>query len=86
MRFIPGIKRKYDYGVMIFILTFTMVTVSGYRTEQIIQFARQRLSTVAIGGVTCLLISVLVCPAWAGEDLQDLIAANIENLGKSLEG
>nr|GMD41649.1 aluminum-activated malate transporter 8-like [Ipomoea batatas] len=85
-RFFPGIKTKYDYGVVIFILTFTMVTVSGYRTEQIIQFAHQRLSTVAIGGVTCLLISVLVCPAWAGEDLQDLIAANIENLGKSLEG
>ncbi|XP_031103113.1 aluminum-activated malate transporter 8-like [Ipomoea triloba] len=85
-RFFPGIKTKYDYGVVIFILTFSMVAVSGYRTEQIIQFAHQRLSTVAIGGVTCLLISVLVCPAWAGEDLQDLIAANIENLGKSLEG
>nr|GLL36467.1 aluminum-activated malate transporter 8-like isoform X4 [Ipomoea trifida] len=86
IRFIPGIKTKYDYGVVIFILTFSMVTVSGYRTEQIIQFAHQRLSTVAIGGVTCILISVLVCPAWAGEDLQNLIAANIEKLGKSLEG
>nr|GMD42921.1 aluminum-activated malate transporter 8-like [Ipomoea batatas] len=86
MRFIPGIKRKYDYGVMIFILTFTMVTVSGYRTEQIIRYAHQRLSMVAIGGVTSLLISVLVCPVWAGKDLQNLIAANIEKLGKSLEG
>nr|GMD47815.1 aluminum-activated malate transporter 8-like [Ipomoea batatas] len=86
IRFIPGIKTKYDYGVVIFILTFSMVTVSGYRTEQIIQFAHQRLSTVAIGGVTCILISVLVCPAWAGEDLQNLIAANIEKLGNSLEG
>nr|GMD42922.1 aluminum-activated malate transporter 8-like [Ipomoea batatas] len=85
-RFFPGIKTKYDYGVVIFILTFSMVAVSSYRTDEIIQFAHQRLSTVAIGGVICLLISVLVCPAWAGEDLQNLIAANIENLGKSLEG
>nr|GMD46302.1 aluminum-activated malate transporter 8-like [Ipomoea batatas] len=86
MRFIPGIKTKYDHGVLISILIFSLVTVSGYRTEQIIQFAHQRLSAVAIGGVTCILISVLVCPAWAGEDLQNLIAANIEKLGKSLEG
>ncbi|XP_019187639.1 PREDICTED: aluminum-activated malate transporter 8-like isoform X2 [Ipomoea nil] len=85
-RFIPGIKTKYDYGVVIFILTFSMVTVSGYRTEQIIQFAHRRLSTVAIGGVTCILISIFVFPAWAGEDLQNLIALNIEKLGRSLEG
>nr|GMD39654.1 aluminum-activated malate transporter 8-like [Ipomoea batatas] len=84
-RFNPGIK-KFDYGVVIFILTFSMVTVSGYRTEQIIHYAQQRLSTVAIGAVSCMLISVLIFPAWAGEDLQNLIAANIEKLGRSLEG
>ncbi|XP_031103119.1 aluminum-activated malate transporter 8-like [Ipomoea triloba] len=84
-RFNPGIK-KFDYGVVIFILTFSMVTVSGYRTEQIIHYALQRLSTVAIGAVSCMLISVLIFPAWAGEDLQNLIAANIDKLGRSLEG
>ncbi|RAL44643.1 hypothetical protein DM860_003402 [Cuscuta australis] len=85
-RFIPGIKKKYDYGVVIFILTFSMITVSGYRVEAIVDMAYQRLVTVAIGGSTCIIISLLICPAWAGDDLRDLVAGNIEKLAVSLEG
>ncbi|GER33765.1 aluminum-activated malate transporter [Striga asiatica] len=32
-RFFPNVKRRYDYGVLIFILTFTMVAVSGFGSE-----------------------------------------------------
>ncbi|XP_031129856.1 aluminum-activated malate transporter 8-like [Ipomoea triloba] len=85
-RFFPRIKKKYDYGMVIFILTFSMVAVSGYRAEKIMVMSYQRLLTVVIGGATCIIISILVCPAWAGEDLQNLIAGNIEKLAKSLEG
>ncbi|VFQ79693.1 unnamed protein product [Cuscuta campestris] len=85
-RFIPGIKKKYDYGVVIFILTFSMITVSGYRVEAIVEMAYQRLVTVAIGGSTCIVISLLICPAWAGDDLRNLVAGNIEKLAVSLEG
>ncbi|VFQ59234.1 unnamed protein product [Cuscuta campestris] len=84
-RFAPRIKKKYDYGVLIFILTFSMVAVSGYRSEEIIEVARHRFLTVVIAGGTCILISIILCPAWAGQDLQNLIAANIEKLGLSIE-
>ena len=50
--FFPNVKRKYDYGVLIFILTFSLMAVSGYQIGQILKLAHQRLSTVPIGGAT----------------------------------
>lgn len=86
MRFFPRIKAKYDYGMLIFILTFALVAVSGFREDEILEFAHKRLSTVVIGGSVCLIISVAVCPVWAGEDLHRLIALNMEKLANFLEG
>ncbi|KAK2995625.1 hypothetical protein RJ640_015462 [Escallonia rubra] len=85
-RFFPHIKKKYDYGVLIFILTFSLVAVSGYRVEKIIELAHQRLSTIIIGGATCMIISIFLCPVWAGEELHNLIALNLEKLATFLEG
>ncbi|KAK3028943.1 hypothetical protein RJ639_037607 [Escallonia herrerae] len=85
-RFFPHIKKKYDYGILIFILTFSLVAVSGYRVEKIIELAHQRLSTIIIGGATCMIISIFLCPVWAGEELHNLIALNLEKLASFLEG
>ncbi|XP_068636177.1 aluminum-activated malate transporter 10-like [Aristolochia californica] len=85
-RFIPTIKRRFDYGITIFILTFSLVTVSGFRVEKLVEMAHQRLSTIAIGGSMCMIVSMLVFPVWAGEDLHLLITRNIEKLGDSLHG
>ncbi|OVA07151.1 Aluminum-activated malate transporter [Macleaya cordata] len=85
-RFFPGVKARYDYGMVIFILTFSLVSVSGYRMEKILELAHQRLSTILIGGSTCVIISIFVCPVWAGEDLHKLVALNIEKLADFLEG
>ncbi|XP_058106350.1 aluminum-activated malate transporter 10-like [Magnolia sinica] len=85
-RFIPTVKTRFDYGVSIFILTFSLVTVSGYRVNQLVELAHQRLSTIAIGGALCMVISMLVCPVWAGNDLHLLIARNMEKLAMSLDG
>ncbi|KAL1566106.1 aluminum-activated malate transporter 8-like [Salvia divinorum] len=85
-RFFPNVKRKYDYGVLIFILTFSLVAVSGYRVGEILELAHQRLSTIMIGGATCMIISVFVCPVWAGRDLHFLVAGNIEKLAAFLQG
>ncbi|ESQ48876.1 hypothetical protein EUTSA_v10022400mg [Eutrema salsugineum] len=85
-RFFPRIKQRYDYGALIFILTFTMVAVSGYRTDEILVMAYQRISTILIGGTICILVSIFVCPVWAGEDLHKMIANNINKLANYLEG
>ncbi|CAK9320213.1 unnamed protein product [Citrullus colocynthis] len=85
-RFFPRIKARYDYGVLIFILTFCLVSVSGYRVEKIVELAHQRLSTILIGGATCIFISLFICPVWAGETLHNTIASNIEKLANYLEG
>ncbi|KAL3825707.1 hypothetical protein ACJIZ3_021736 [Penstemon smallii] len=85
-RFFPDVKSRYDYGVLIFILTFSLVAVSGFRVTQIIQLARQRVATILIGGAVCMIISVFICPVWAGQDLHNLLAANIEKLAVFLDG
>ncbi|CAI0391069.1 unnamed protein product [Linum tenue] len=86
MRFFPRIKARYDYGVMIFILTFALVSVSGYRVDELLTLAQQRLTTIIIGVATCMVVSIFICPVWAGEDLHNLVASNIEKLGCYLEG
>ena len=48
-RFIPTVKTRFDYGVTIFILTYSLVAVSGYRVEALVAMAQQRVCTIAIG-------------------------------------
>ncbi|GFP86133.1 aluminum-activated malate transporter 8 [Phtheirospermum japonicum] len=85
-RFFPNVKRRYDYGVLIFILTFSLVAVSGSQVTEILQLARQRLATILIGGATCIVISISVGPVWAGQDLHNLVAGNIDKLADFLQG
>ena len=85
-RFIPSVKTRFDYGASIFILTFSLVSVSGYRVEKLIELAQTRLSTIAIGTSLCILTSMLFCPIWAGNELHSLITHNLEKLSDSLHG
>ncbi|KAF8397977.1 hypothetical protein HHK36_016903 [Tetracentron sinense] len=85
-RFFPRIKARYDYGVLIFILTFSMLAVSGYRDDEILKMAHQRLSTILIGCTICLVFSIFICPVWAGENLHNLVTVNMEKLASFLEG
>ncbi|GMP91949.1 hypothetical protein CsSME_00042402 [Camellia sinensis var. sinensis] len=86
LRFFPKMKARYDYGLLIFILTFCLICVSGYRDDEVLHQANVRLSTILIGGATAVIICCCICPVWAGDDLHDLVAVNIEKLGNFLEG
>ncbi|CAN4076040.1 unnamed protein product [Withania somnifera] len=85
MRFFPYIKKNYDYGVVIFLLTFNLITVSSYRVVNVLKIAHERLYTIAIGCGICLLMSLLIFPNWSGEDLHSFTAAKFEGLAKSIE-
>ncbi|XAR62944.1 hypothetical protein NMG60_11022695 [Bertholletia excelsa] len=85
-RFIPTIKARFDYGAMIFILTFSLVSVSGYRVDELFAVAHTRLSTIIIGTSICILVSMIFCPVWAGTELHLLINRNMEKLAESLDG
>ncbi|KAM3282541.1 aluminum-activated malate transporter 10 [Capsicum chacoense] len=85
-RFIPTIKARFDYGAMIFILTFSLVSVSGYRVDKLVELAHERISTIAIGTSICVFITMILCPVWAGTELHHLISNNLEKLADSLEG
>ncbi|CAM0904696.1 unnamed protein product [Alopecurus aequalis] len=85
LRFIPEIKAKYDYGVTIFILTFSLVAVSSYRVEELIQLAHQRFYTIIVGVFICLLTTVFVFPVWAGEGVHKLAFGNLDKLAQFFE-
>ncbi|XVF80411.1 hypothetical protein PTKIN_Ptkin15bG0069000 [Pterospermum kingtungense] len=85
-RQVPTIKKKYDYGAIIFILTFNLVVVSGLRVEQVMQLACQHLSTVLMGFAICIFISLLVFPIWASDELHHSLVSRFDDLATSLEG
>ena len=70
---------------MIFILTFSLVSVSGYRVVELFELVHQRLSTIGIGASLCILVTILCCPIWAGCELHLLIHQNMEKLADSLD-
>ncbi|KAH7578076.1 hypothetical protein ACOSP7_000794 [Xanthoceras sorbifolium] len=84
-RFLPTIKAKFDYGVLIFILTFSFVSISGYRVDKLFEIAHERFSTIAIGTSLCIIVSMVFCPIWAGGELHQLICRNLEKLAYSLD-
>ncbi|CAK7332019.1 unnamed protein product [Dovyalis caffra] len=85
VRFFPRMKARYDYGLLIFILTFCLISVSGYRDDKVLDMAHRRVSTILIGGLTAVFVCICICPVWAGDDLHNLAATNIEKLGIFLE-
>ncbi|GMY16653.1 aluminum-activated malate transporter 13-like [Fagus crenata] len=85
-RLMPKIKKRYDYGVMIFLLTFNLVVVSGIRVEKVLQLARERLLTIGMGFAICIFISLLIFPIWASDELHDSMASKFEDLAHSIEG
>lgn len=83
----PSIKKRYDYGVMIFILTFNLVVVSGVRTDQKIwDLARERLSTIFMGFIVCICVNLLVFPLWASDELHGKTVSTFHDLANSFQG
>ncbi|KAL4283580.1 hypothetical protein GQ457_16G007920 [Hibiscus cannabinus] len=85
MRFFPKVKARYDYGMMIFLLTFCLVSMSGYRDDQLLEMAHARFSTILVGSCASLIVCICVCPVWIGEDLHKSVAANIAKLANFLQ-
>ncbi|KAG7616420.1 Aluminum-activated malate transporter 12 [Arabidopsis thaliana] len=85
IRFIPYIKKNYDYGVVIFLLTFNLITVSSYRVDSVINIAHDRFYTIAVGCGICLFMSLLVFPIWSGEDLHKTTVGKLQGLSRSIE-
>lgn len=85
-RLVPRIKRRYDYGAMIFILTFSLVSVSGVRADKVMKLAKERLSTIGMGFAVCTFTSLLIFPMWASDELHRSTASKFEKLASCIEG
>uniref|UniRef100_A0A6N2L2T2 Aluminum-activated malate transporter n=1 Tax=Salix viminalis TaxID=40686 RepID=A0A6N2L2T2_SALVM len=85
-RLIPNIKKRYDYGVMIFILTFNLVSVSGLREENVMEIARDRLLMIVLGFAICICTSLFFFPIWASDEIHDSMVSKFVDLASSIEG
>ncbi|XP_011026187.1 PREDICTED: aluminum-activated malate transporter 2-like [Populus euphratica] len=85
-RLIPNIKKRYDYGIMIFILTFNLVSVSGLREENVMEIARERLMMIVIGFVICICTTLFFYPTWASDEIHNSMVSKFEDLASSIEG
>ncbi|XP_073009160.1 aluminum-activated malate transporter 12-like [Typha latifolia] len=86
LRMVPNFKKKYDYGALIFILTFSLIANSGIRGDEIIKITCDRLSSICMGFVICIFISLFVFPNWAGDELHASLATKFDHLACSIEG
>ncbi|WVZ80208.1 hypothetical protein U9M48_027701 [Paspalum notatum var. saurae] len=84
-RFLPTMKARFDYGITIFILTYTLIAVGGYRVDEVVFTARHRLTTIAIGAMICFAVCALIFPVWAGQELHDQVARNMDKLAAAVE-
>lgn len=71
---------------MIFILTFNLVVVSGFRADKIIGLAGVRLSTIGMGFAICIFTSLFIFPNWASDELHYSMSSKFEKLGICIEG
>ncbi|KAK8489052.1 hypothetical protein V6N13_094697 [Hibiscus sabdariffa] len=63
-----------------------MISVSGYRDDQVLKMAHVRFLTILVGSCTSLIVCIcVVFPVWIGEDLHNSVAANIAKLANFLE-
>lgn len=84
-RFFPKMRARHDYGLLIFILTCSLISVSGYRDDEVLDMAYGRLTTILVGCFATVLVCIFIRPVWAGQDLHHFTASNIEKLGSFLE-
>ncbi|GFZ04697.1 aluminum-activated malate transporter 1 [Actinidia rufa] len=84
-RLVPRIKRRYEYGAVIFILTFNLVVISGLRADKIMKLARERLSNVCMGFAICIFISLFIFPMWASDELHNSLASKFEKVACCIE-
>ncbi|MED6131716.1 hypothetical protein PIB30_012420 [Stylosanthes scabra] len=86
-RTFPSIKKRYEYGVMIFILTFNLVLMSVVREEQQVwEIARDRLLTILIGFIISISVSFFFFPLWSSDQFHCSTLSNFQQLAYAIQG
>ncbi|XP_061341350.1 aluminum-activated malate transporter 14-like [Gastrolobium bilobum] len=88
LRTVPSIKKRYDYGFMIFIMTFNLVVMYGISDgskDSVWKAARERLSTILMGLLVCICVSLFVFPMWASDELHHSTVSRFRGLANTIQ-
>ncbi|KAH9327270.1 hypothetical protein KI387_007448, partial [Taxus chinensis] len=80
----PSLK-DYESGFRVYLFTFCLLVLSDYRLGSPMKTTVNRLYSIFIGGIIPMIVSVVVFPCWAGEQLHQQIVINFEYVADSLE-
>ena len=61
--------REYEYWFRLYLFTICLIVVSTYRLVHPVKTTVDRLYSISIGGASLMLVSAIVFPSWAGEQL-----------------
>ncbi|MED6198282.1 hypothetical protein PIB30_064732 [Stylosanthes scabra] len=86
-RMIASIKKRYEYGVMILILTFNLVLMSVVREEQQVwEIACDRLLTIVIGFIISISVSCFFFPLWSSDQFHHSTLSTFQQLAYAIQG
>ncbi|EFJ23344.1 hypothetical protein SELMODRAFT_56571, partial [Selaginella moellendorffii] len=86
LRFVPKMKARYDYGLLVFLLTFSLLMISTNSSLHPVEIASSRLYMITVGCSVSLFTTTFIYPIWAGDELHELTSKNFSKLAESLEG
>ncbi|KAF3340071.1 aluminum-activated malate transporter 9-like protein [Carex littledalei] len=75
----------YEHCFRVTLFTYCLIIISAYRNSNPVFTALTRLYCIAIGASIAVIMNVLVCPIWAGEQLHNEFVASFHSVAESLE-
>ncbi|CAI8601712.1 unnamed protein product [Vicia faba] len=85
IRYLACIPGQIFQAIFIGAAVFLLGAAATYRVDNVWTIGKDRMITITIGVVLCLMMTILVFPNWSGEELHNSTISKLEGLANSIE-